>query len=169
MCSKTSQRVQDPTLPMGDEAKQDDSWKKRLQGDLAGWWPSPTRSSQCSAFNSIEYLYQLRCSKYLLGHTWISYMEWFFFFALSPTVAKLGVHHVPSLGSVAATSGDRSHPPRPSLASPNSLGHFIISWWVATLCVEISTPRTPLEKSFQKLILTFISHYEYIRGQIPEC
>lgn len=36
MCSKTSQRVQDPTLPTGDEAKQEDSRKKQFQGDLAG-------------------------------------------------------------------------------------------------------------------------------------
>lgn len=84
-------------------------------------------------------------------------------------MAKLGVHHAPSLGSIAATSGDRSHPPRPRLASPNSLDHFITSWWVATLCVDSSTPRRPPEKSFQKLILTFISLYEYIWGQMPGC
>ena len=92
-----------------------------------------------------------------------------YLFAVSPTVAKLGVHHIPSLGSVAATSGGRSHPPRPRLASRNSLDHFITSWWVAALCVESSIPSMPLEKSFQKQISTSMSHYEYICGQIPEC
>ena len=88
-----------------------------------------------------------------------------YLFAVSPTVAKLGVHHIRSLGSILHCHLWGQEPSSMAQAGlPQQLGPFITPWWVAALCVESSIPSMPLEKSFQKQISTSDSHYEYICG-----